>query len=33
LPNFMNSSHDSLPSDQPFLVAPIRLCSGTLKVG
>jgi hypothetical protein len=21
LPNFMNSSHDSLPSDQPFLVA------------
>jgi hypothetical protein len=21
IPNFMNSSHDSLPSDQPFLVA------------
>ena len=38
LPNFMNSSHDSLPSDQPFLVAlkcssrwpasiPISFCS------
>jgi len=27
IPNFMNSSHDSLPSDQPFLVALFRLCS------
>ena len=25
IPNFMNSSHDSLLSDQPFLVAPNRL--------
>jgi hypothetical protein len=25
IPNFMNSSHDSLPSDQPFLVALKRL--------
>ena len=27
IPNFMNSSHDSLPSDQPFLVALKGLCS------
>jgi hypothetical protein len=26
--NFMNSSHDSLPSDQFFLVAPNHLRSG-----
>jgi len=30
IPNFMNSSHDSLLSDQPFLVAPIPLCTGTI---
>lgn len=28
-PNFMNSSHDSLPSDQPFLVALKVLRSGS----
>jgi hypothetical protein len=27
IPNFMNSSHDSLLSDQNFLVALKRLCS------
>jgi hypothetical protein len=31
LPNFMNSSHDSLPSDQPFLVALNGLCPKTLE--
>ena len=29
LPNFTNSSHSSLLSDQPFLVALIRLCAAT----
>ena len=37
MPNFMNSSHDSLPSDQPFLVALFVLCTmqmrGWLRVG
>jgi hypothetical protein len=28
IPNFMNSSHDSLLSDQNFLVALSRLCTG-----
>ena len=30
IPNFMNSSHDSLPSDQPFLVALNRYVARTV---